>query len=1220
MQHAIPFTGNNALRFSGSASSTGYLANSNDGSLLLFNGANSENTSSNVNTLNPRGVGTFNTPGTYNLATTYTGASGNQTRSATTLNDTSLFIADQGGLYTNNTTSANPAGNFRGIKSFGGIVYVGQQSSTTSNVQVSTISAVTGGSVTGLTGLTNNNSFQDFYLISSGSNGNAYDELYIISNTGSTAGTITKYSLVSGSWVANGSYTTTFGGFGIAAKKSSTGAEIFISSGNGASSTNSVIKCTDDAGYNANINITSANNITLYTAATGATIKGIAFAPRQTIRITEYAYSAANGEFIEFTNIGAAAVDMNGWSYDDDSRTANTVNLSAFGMIQPGESVILTESSAGTFRAAWNLCDGIKIIGNLTTNLGRDDEINLFDASGNLADRLSYGDDVNFPGTIRTQNISGYATAAGVGANMIAQWKLSSVNDAEGSYTSSGNDVGNPGKSLLAGTIYNPCGTVNGAPSIAVNVTSTTNFIDGAVTTPPSSPFTVSGVINDPTDPASTSGIDFILHDDATDASSLTVTTSSSNTAVVPNENVVLSGTDSIRNIKITPLGVGYSNITITVSDGTNSTPYIISYAASAASLTPSTTLWHTGLSDASNGIPLDDSFYVTGDDELDYLNVYSRTNSGLQVASYDYSNLLSLPDPAKPEVDVEAATKSTTDNNRVYWLGSMSNGKAPFNNKPNRDRLFATTVTGTGAATTFSMVGYGTIKSSLLAWGDVNGYDFSASAAEGVDSKTPAGFAAEGMVFGPDNTTLYIGLRAPLVPTTDRTKAVIAPIQNFETWFNNGAPSGDPTYGSPIELDLGQRGIRDIIRLSNGTYIIIAGDPGPSLKPAIYKWKGTASDPAILVTDSFADSLNLEGVMQVNEEGNLSLSKLQVISDYGDNDLYNDGNEAKDFNALSLRKFRSDNLSNLNLVICTPSTGDTTAVACGSFTWYDSTYTTSTTAIHVFILNSGCDSTVTLHLTINQPPVISLSYGTISCNGGTTFLSVSPTGGKKPYSYSANGSRFVKANTSNNIKAGTYTIVVMDANGCTSDTTIKITQPTKLKIRAMAAKPSCKDNSDGTITVTASGGTAPYLYNINNGIYVSSNVFTGLAAGSYVVGIKDANGCIITTTVIVPEAKNRCPQLFANNGLVSNLKSTNTFNAYVLPNPTTDYFTLNISSASNNKIEVFVTDLAGRRIYNESSSENTIFRFGNNFVSGVYILTVIQGDNRKVIKLIKSK
>ncbi len=269
----------NQLRFSGSATSTGYLANTDDGTLLAFTGVNTINTSANVNTILPRGVGTFDGSGTYALQTTYTGASGNQTRAATSLNNTTWFIGDQGGLYTNGATAASPTGNFRSVKAFGGNVYGGQSSSTSTVLQVGTFSAATGGSYTGLTGLTNNANFQDFYLISSGSNGTSFDVLYTLSATSNTAGTISKYSLVSGTWTANGSYTTTFGGFGLAAEKSGTGANLYVSTGQGALTANSVLRITDAAGYNSTISVTTANNLTLYTAASGTIIKGVAFSP-----------------------------------------------------------------------------------------------------------------------------------------------------------------------------------------------------------------------------------------------------------------------------------------------------------------------------------------------------------------------------------------------------------------------------------------------------------------------------------------------------------------------------------------------------------------------------------------------------------------------------------------------------------------------------------------------------------------------------------------------------------------------------------------------------------------------------------------------------------------------------------------------------------------------------------------------------------------------------
>src|SRR5262249_9178943 len=145
--NSIPINGTsgpNALRSSGSATSTGYLADSNDGTLLAFTGHNTTTTSGNINNVTARGVGTLNSAGTFNLGTTYTGTSGNQTRCATTLDNSTWFIGDQGGLYSNGSSGASPSGNFRGVKSFGGIVYVFAASA--SLAPVATISAATGGS------------------------------------------------------------------------------------------------------------------------------------------------------------------------------------------------------------------------------------------------------------------------------------------------------------------------------------------------------------------------------------------------------------------------------------------------------------------------------------------------------------------------------------------------------------------------------------------------------------------------------------------------------------------------------------------------------------------------------------------------------------------------------------------------------------------------------------------------------------------------------------------------------------------------------------------------------------------------------------------------------------------------------------------------------------------------------------------------------------------
>jgi hypothetical protein len=165
------------------------------------------------------------------------------------------------------------------------------------------------------------------------------------------------------------------------------------------------------------------------------------------VRISEWQYNGS--EWVEFTNFGGAPVNMTGWSFDDDSEVPGTVDLSAFSIVAAGEAVILSEASAADFRSEWKLPASVKIVGSNTTNLGRTDEINLFDDLGALVDRLAYGDQV-YPlptgGSIRTNEASGNpATPAAIGANDVTQWVLSFDGDSYGSYTSVSGFFGNPG-------------------------------------------------------------------------------------------------------------------------------------------------------------------------------------------------------------------------------------------------------------------------------------------------------------------------------------------------------------------------------------------------------------------------------------------------------------------------------------------------------------------------------------------------------------------------------------------------------------------------------------------------------------------------------------------------------------------------------------------------------------------------------------------------------
>lgn len=175
-----------------------------------------------------------------------------------------------------------------------------------------------------------------------------------------------------------------------------------------------------------------------------AVVSGAASASMGQIRITEWSYQGGGGEFIEIANVGGAAIDMTGWSFDDDSALAGTVDLSLFGMMLPGDVAIITDLPEVDFRAEWSLAASVKVLGDNLTNLGRNDAINIFNSGGTLVDSLAYGDQT-FPGTIRTNVATGITTAANWGTNNVSAWFLSASGDSYGSYVSLNGGIGNPG-------------------------------------------------------------------------------------------------------------------------------------------------------------------------------------------------------------------------------------------------------------------------------------------------------------------------------------------------------------------------------------------------------------------------------------------------------------------------------------------------------------------------------------------------------------------------------------------------------------------------------------------------------------------------------------------------------------------------------------------------------------------------------------------------------
>jgi hypothetical protein len=410
-------------------------------------------------------------------------------------------------------------------------------------------------------------------------------------------------------------------------------------------------------------------------------------------------------------------------------------------------------------------------------------------------------------------------------------------------------------------------------------------------------PVAVSGVINDVTDPARTKGIIFSLKDSDTALNTLTVSATSSNSSVVSSANLTFTYVnDSTRILKINPTGVGYANITVSVTDGLGSDTYVLKYAASAAAYDIPNTDFHTGISDASTAVDAGNNYFLSADDESNGLHLYHKDSSGYFFNAFDMAGPIGFTG----EGDFEASCRK---GNKAYWMGSLGNSKSG-NIQTSRHYFFGTTVAGTGSLTTASYLGSQSLRSSMISWGDSKGYDFTSSGASGMIPKQIDGLNIEGMCLGPNDTSLYIGFRAPLVPVSNRTKALICPVKNFEGWFNNGSPIGNPQYGNPIELNLGGRGIRSMEKNANGQYLIVAGSFDSNLDAALYEWNGVATSTPVLLTADLT-SLNPEGIVTFPSPF-YNGSTVELMSDDGTQEWYNDGVENKLLPDRRNKKFRT--------------------------------------------------------------------------------------------------------------------------------------------------------------------------------------------------------------------------------------------------------------------------------------------------------------------------
>jgi gliding motility-associated-like protein len=165
-----------------------------------------------------------------------------------------------------------------------------------------------------------------------------------------------------------------------------------------------------------------------------------------------------------------------------------------------------------------------------------------------------------------------------------------------------------------------------------------------------------------------------------------------------------------------------------------------------------------------------------------------------------------------------------------------------------------------------------------------------------------------------------------------------------------------------------------------------------------------------------------------------------------------------------------------------------------------------------------GCTAIDTAE--VNGPVLLTSTKDSlpVTCYGGSDGMaSLASSGGTGNHTYSWNNGPFIADSVQTNLPAGIYTVYVQDVNGCARVDSMTVNSPPVYLANLTMTPPACNGFSNGTATISPSGGTAGYTFNWSTGV---SNVqtITNLVKGFYHVTLTDANNCILFDTIEVTQ------------------------------------------------------------------------------------------------------
>jgi SprB repeat len=152
--------------------------------------------------------------------------------------------------------------------------------------------------------------------------------------------------------------------------------------------------------------------------------------------------------------------------------------------------------------------------------------------------------------------------------------------------------------------------------------------------------------------------------------------------------------------------------------------------------------------------------------------------------------------------------------------------------------------------------------------------------------------------------------------------------------------------------------------------------------------------------------------------------------------------------------------------------------------------------------------------------PVMSLDgvNDAASCSSNDGTIRVSVSGGKEPYSFFVNNQAVGNSPEINNLQAGSYSVLVSDANHCSSSL-----DNVTIKSQDFSFTTTIQPNTNclvgnGSITVDIEGPNPPYNFRLGNGNLTSDNFFSALQTGNHIITVQDNNNCTVTLSITIPQ------------------------------------------------------------------------------------------------------